>query len=65
MEEKYILTQDIIIPSGTILNIAPNNKGGKYYRHCFVEIGRDFTGDFLITKDCAVSDSNGIIIKLT
>jgi hypothetical protein len=62
--KKYVLTKDIIIPSGTVLDIAPNNKGGEYCRHCFVEIGKDFTGDFLITEEGAISDSNGIIVKL-
>ena len=62
--KKYVLTQDLIIPAGTVLDVAPTNKGGNCYRHCYVGIGKDFSGDFICTEDGIESDSDGIIVEL-
>lgn len=62
--KRYVLTQDLIIPAGTVLDTAPENKGGTYRRHCFVAVGKDFTGDFSCTEAGIAEDSNGIIVEL-
>lgn len=60
---KYVLTQDLTIPAGTVLDVAPNNKGGTAIRTCVVGVGNNFTGDFSVTL-CGIEDSNGIIVTL-
>ena len=60
---QYTLTKKLTIPKGTILDVAPYNKGGIHYRSCYVEIGKDFTGEFFVTL-ASIEDSHGIIKEL-
>lgn len=45
---NYRTTRDIVIPAGTILMTAANERGGNQNREAFVEMGPDFTGIFLV-----------------
>lgn len=45
---NYRTTRDIVIPAGTILMTAANERGGNQNREAFMEMGKDFTGVFLV-----------------
>ena len=62
-EIKYVLLKDLIIPTGTVLESMPENKGGKYRKGFIVAIGKDFTGDFSVTE-AGIADAEGYITEL-
>lgn len=45
---QYTLTQDVVIPRGTVLRRAPNELGGSSYVCVSVPLGKDFAGDFVV-----------------
>lgn len=47
----YVLTQDVIIPKGTVLGVAPNELGGVGHVTTCVDLGKNFTADFVVQVD--------------
>lgn len=45
---KYVLTKDIIIPAGTVLARAANERGGSGYVEAVVGHGRDFASRLVV-----------------
>lgn len=46
--ECYQLQRDIVIPAGTILRQAADQRGGRGYVECVVGHGRDFASNFVV-----------------
>lgn len=46
--ECYQLQRDIMIPAGTILRQAADQRGGRGYVECVVGHGRDFASNFVV-----------------
>lgn len=44
----YQTTQDIVIPAGTILRSAANERGGNVFVEAAVGFGKDFTGYLVV-----------------
>lgn len=45
---RYKTTRDIVIPAGTVLRRASDQRGGKGYCEAVVGHGRDFTSTLLV-----------------
>lgn len=45
---RYRTTKDIVIPAGTVLEQAPNNRGGSTYVEAIVGHGADFTSHLVV-----------------
>jgi hypothetical protein len=45
---KYRLLRDIVIPAGTVLDRAANERGGTRYVECVVPHGKDFTSVLVV-----------------
>jgi len=59
----YQTQQDIVIPAGTILRQAANERGGKGYVECVIGFGADFTGD-LVVQVHADAEASGYFKKV-
>lgn len=46
--ECYQLQRDIVIPAGTILRQAADQRGGSGYVECIVGHGRDFSSNLVV-----------------
>lgn len=46
--ECYQLQRDIVIPAGTILRQAADQRGGSAYVECPIGHGKDFTSNFVV-----------------
>lgn len=44
----YITTRDIIIPAGSLLTFAADQRGGAEYAECVVANGPDFTSYYVV-----------------
>jgi len=53
----YMLTQDVVIPKGTILRVAPSELGGPSHVCAPVTLGKDFSGDFVVQVHKDAMDS--------
>lgn len=45
---SYELQRDIVIPKGTILRQAADQRGGRGYVECDIGHGKDFTSNFVV-----------------
>ena len=61
---KYVLLKDVIIPAGTILDVAPLNRGGYRNREAIVAMGKDSTAYFNISL-LAIEDAPKDLITRT
>lgn len=61
---SYQLQRDIVIPAGTILRQAADQRGGVGYVECPIGHGRDFSSNFVVQVH-ADAEASGDFKKVT
>jgi hypothetical protein len=60
-DRQFVLLQDVVIPAGTVLKRAPNERGGDDAVECVVEMGKDSTA-YLNMQVAAIADAPADLI---
>lgn len=60
---SYRVEQDIVIPAGTILRQAADQRGGTEHVECAVGHGKDFTS-FLVVQIHPDAEASGVFKKV-
>jgi len=61
--QDYVLLKDVVIPAGTVLSRAANERGGEYAIECFAEMGKDSTATFVLSTATIADIPSDLITK--